>query len=266
MSKSNDKSLRFYNEVLGLERLHYGIWLDEDELTLEKCKTAQMRYENYLVENIPAEVKDVLDVGCGTGVLVKKLLSEGFAAQGLSPDVNQQKIFTETIDAPFHHSKFDDFSTDQRFDCIVMSESCQYININKLFENAVSMLKPEGYLMICDYFTLDEASGEMKKSGHNYNAFTKYIKEHGFSVVKEEDITDQVTKTLDLGKNFVEKTLIAIDIGTDKIRKKHPWISKFIMYWFRNKIDSVNAQMDLLDSNKFKQHKTYRFMLLKKEA
>lgn len=262
MSKSNDRALRFYNEVLGLERLHYGIWLQDDELSIEKLKKAQERYENYLIENIPDGVKSILDVGCGTGILTKKLIDLGYNVEGLSPDINQKRIFTENINAAFHHLAFEDFSETDRYDCLIMSESAQYINIEKIFENSKRALKKSGYLMICDYFVLKNASGELSKSGHDYEVFMNYIKNSDFTIVLENDITESITKTLDIGMDFVERIFKGLDIGTEKLRERHPHISRFLLWLFKGKIEKLEKQIQLLDSNEFKKNKTYRFILM----
>ena len=172
MSKSsNDRALRIYNEVLGLDRLHYGMWLPEDELTYDNLKKAQVRYEDFLIENIPDGVKTVLDVGCGTGVLSKKLLEAGYDVEGLSPDINQKKVFMENVKTEFHHSTFDKFEASKKYDCLIMSESAQYIKLARLFENAKQSLKKDGYLMICDYFRLENATGIHGKGGHYFHRF-----------------------------------------------------------------------------------------------
>ena len=61
MSKKNDRTLRFYHEVLGLDYLHYGIWDMEDELTIDNLKKAQQKYEDYIIESIPQDTKKILD-------------------------------------------------------------------------------------------------------------------------------------------------------------------------------------------------------------
>ena len=262
MSKSNDRALRFYNEVLGLERLHYGIWLQDDELSIENLKEAQKRYENYLIENIPDGVKSILDVGCGTGILTKRLIDLGYNVEGLSPDINQKRIFTENINAAFHHLAFEDFSETDQYDCIIMSESAQYINIDKIFENAKRALKEGGYLMICDYFVLKNASGVLSKSGHDYEVFINRLKNSSFNLVLENDITESVTKTLDIGMDLVERVIKGLEIGTEKIRERHPYISRFLLWLFKGKIEKLERQIQLLNSKEFKKNKTYRFILL----
>jgi len=190
------------------------------------------------------------------------LLGLGFDVEGLSPDINQKNNFTENIKAPFHHMGFEDFAQENQFDCIIMSESCQYINIDKIFENAKRALKKGGYLMICDYFVLKNATGELSKSGHDYDDFMSHIESSDFKIITTKDITESATKTLDFGKNYVERILTAIDIGTEKIRSRHPLFSKFILWLFRNKIEKSKQQFQLLDSDEFKRTKTYQFILL----
>jgi SAM-dependent methyltransferase len=262
MSRNNDRALRFYHEVLGMERLHYGIWLPEDELTLEKLKEAQERYENYLIDNIPDGVMSILDVGCGTGIMTKKLIGLGYNAEGLSPDINNKAAFTKNVNATFHNITFEEFSATNQYDCIIMSESAQYISIGKLFENAKRALKKGGYLMILDYFVLKNASGALSKSGHHYDNFMNYIHNNDLTIVSEHDITESVTKTLDTGKLFVDRAYKALEIGTDRTRTKHPYLCKFLLWLFRNKIKKVERQIILLDSQEFKKNKVYSFFLL----
>jgi len=262
VSQSNDRTLRFCHEVLGLERLHYGIWMPEDELTLENLKEAQVRYEDYLVEKIPKGVQRILDVGSGTGIMTRKLLDKGYDVEGLSPDQHQKEVFTENLDVPFHHYSFERFTAANTYDCLLMSESAQYVNMEKLFENARQCLKPNGYLMICDYFVLENATGMLSKSGHKYDRFMDLVEQTEFTVVSNEDITDSVTKTLDIAKDVVDRALLSVDIATEKVRRKSPRISRFVLWMFRKKIEEGKRQIELLDSAEFKKNKTYRFLLL----
>jgi SAM-dependent methyltransferase len=262
MSRSNDRALRFYNEVLGLDRLRYGLFLPDDELSFENLKKAQERYDDFLLEQVPDGVETILDVGAGTGALVKKLLDCSYKPEGLSPDRNQKDIFTKKVKAPFHHLAFEDFSLADRFDCIIMGESCQYIDLEKLFENSNRSLKNNGYLMICDYFVLDNAPEEFRRSGHNYRVFMKHAENSGFTVLTEEDITESVLKTLDIAHDFARRASIALSIATEKICNDHPFIGKFTLGLLKKKMNNATKQTELLDSNNFRKYKTYRFILL----
>ena len=259
----NDRALRFYNEVLDMERLHYGIWLPEDELTVDKFKIAQQRYEDYLIENIPDDAKSVLDVGCGTGAMSANLKKAGYDVEGLSPDINQQKIFSKKVNAEFHFCCFEDFTPSKKYDCIIMSESCQYIPLDLIFKVAAKALKKDGTLIICDYFVLNHSSGILAKSGHNYQQFINKAKSENFEITKDEDITNNVTKTLDLSLMYVEKVLLSVEIATEKFVAGHPYVTRFILWLFRKKINSSKQEKQLLDSKKFKENKQYRFILMK---
>ncbi|MCK5078017.1 MAG: class I SAM-dependent methyltransferase [Calditrichia bacterium] len=261
MSKSNDKALRIYHEVFELDRLHYGMWLPEEELSIDNLKIAQERYETYLKDNISEGVKTILDVGCGTGIMTKTLLDSGYDVEGLSPDINQKKIFTENLNVKFHHCAFREFSPNRQYDCLIMSESAQYLKIDKLFKVAKEALNENCYLMVCDYFVLNNAVGIFKKSGHNYEQFLNQAKDEGFTLVNEKDITNDVTKTLDMGKMCVEKLMLALEIVTEKIRRRHPHVTRFLKWKFRKKIEKYDKQIQLLDSQQFKNYKTYRYIL-----
>jgi MPBQ/MSBQ methyltransferase len=78
-------SLRFLHEVLGLERLHYGLW-DGEDLDLDGLRAAQERYSERLRSWIPEGVSSILDVGAGVGTDALELSRAGYEVEGLSPD------------------------------------------------------------------------------------------------------------------------------------------------------------------------------------
>lgn len=259
----NDSALRFYRDVLGLERLHYGIWNEEDELTMDKLKEAQERYETYLVDNIPDGARRILDVGCGSGELCLRLKNLGYEVEGLSPDCNQKTMFAEKVDAPFHYTRFEDATLEKVYDCIIMSESGQYIPIDRLFEAAKAALKDDGHLMVCDYFVVDPDAGMMSKSGHNYSVFMEKAAAAGLSVVGQRDITKECAKSMDCAKLWAGKILLGVEILTEKIRTRNPRIFKCITWIFRKKIRKLTDQMALLDATAFVAAKKYEFVLFR---
>lgn len=266
MAKStNDRALRFYNQVLGLERLHYGLWQPEDELTFDNLKAAQQRYEDLLTGSIPAGTKTVLDVGCGTGVMSAKLKSLDYEVEGLTPDIHQKKLIEKKVDIPLHFCRFEDFKPAKTFDCIIMSESAQYIPLPKLFNVAKQTLSPNGYLMVCDYFVLNHARGIMAKSGHNYDAFLSAAMANNFNVIQSQDISRQTAITLDMADDYCNRVLLAVDIATEKIRSRYPRITRMIIGLLGKKVREMNDQRQLLDSELFKANKRYQFMLLQSE-
>jgi len=259
MSKENDRSLRFYNEVLGLDHLHYGLWNEGEEVNLENFKLAQTRYEDAIVEQLPevAGAVRVLDVGCGTGSLSQRLITAGYAVEGLSPDRTQQENFTAKLGVPFHHCRFENFKPEGLFDCLVFSESCQYIKPDALAAVAAQCLRPGGSIVICDYFTLKGVSGLLAKSGHDLESFKATMLAAGYQMEAETDITERALPTLELAEDVVRRALIAVDILTEKVRTKRPWLAKIVMRLSRNKRESLQEQRVLIDAEAFRQHKQY---------
>lgn len=264
--KTNDRALRFYHEVLGLDRLHYGLWRLRDDLTFDNLKAAQQRYEDLLTGSIPSDAKAILDVGCGTGVMSAKLKMLGYDVEGLTPDIHQKEVIEKKAEINLHFCKFEDFRPGKAYDCIIMSESSQYIPLQKLFKVAGQTLKPNGYLMVCDYFVQNHAQGIMAKSGHNYDAFLDTARESGFNVLESKNITNETAKTLEMADNYCERALLAVDIATEKIRNRYPGLTGMVLRLLNKKISKLSNERCLLDAELFKANKRYQFLLFQLET
>ena len=257
----NDRALRFYSIVLGLERLHYGLWEETDERNIEGVKIAQKRYEDFLIEeslllfDSPSDAH-ILDVGCGTGIMSESLAKKGFLVEGLSPDMYQKELFEKRTSLKFHLAWFQTFIPQKEYDLLIMSESSQYIPIDLLFQKARECLKPNGYLMVCDYFRLEGDTGTTGKSGHKLGLFLDASDSNGFVKISQSDITAKTIPTLDTAKIFTEKHILpALDIAREKIEEKYPKIFKVLKWLLRKKIEKARQNLILIDSKEFIKNK-----------
>jgi len=260
LSKENDRSLRFYHEVLGLEHLHYGLWEPDEALTLENLKIAQQRYEAFFVGRLPAGATSVLDVGCGTSALCRRLRDAGYAAESLSPDRTQGERFRAELNLPFHACRFEHFEPGHRYDAILMSESCQYVPLDRITDQVKRCLKPGGHWLICDYFVQDHAKGRIAKSGHRVSEFKSRARAAGFETVEEVDVTEAASRTLEIANDAIERMILGGEILTEKFRLTRPRLTWLIARLTRKKWKKLQEERVLIDPEAFRNNKRYLFI------
>ncbi len=261
-----NRALKFYEEVLGFGYLHYGLW-DGDPLTLDGLKAAQERYADLLCSVIPPGVTSVLDAGCGTGGNALKLRAKGYDVEGLSPDPYQREVFTKRTGLVFHLGRFQEFEPPRTYDLVFMSESSQYVPLERLFPAAARAAAPGGHLLVSDYFPLVKDGSRMTKSGHPLDRFLAEARKHGFSLLREEDITERVAPTLDLARDLLERFAIpAARLAAETLAQKRPWLFRLGKWLLRKRIRKLYEQRVLLDSAQFKRLKRYRVFLFRAPA
>ena len=116
---------RFDSKVIGLdvglligkffmdtEELHYGYWPDEKKATAQNFSQAQDRHSQLIIDNIPNNVKKILDVGSGSGSLAKKMVSLGYQVDCVIPSEFLAEKVQQKLDASskIHITKFEDLN------------------------------------------------------------------------------------------------------------------------------------------------------------
>lgn len=266
-SKKDSRALRFYSDVLGLEHLHYGLWQADEETNLANLKAAQGRYQQAIIDLLPPPSARILDVGCGTGELSKALQAAGYQLEGLSPDKNHIDSYAEKVGAPFHHCLFEEFKPTRRYDVIIMSESCQYIAMDKLFAGLAETMNDTAIWIVVDYFVKDGTHGVLAKSGHSYTAFQRAVADSDLTLDYDRDITDAVLPTLDFASDLISRGELALSMLKQRIDQRSYVMSKLvkIILWLaRKEIKKLDDNRILIDSAAFQRAKTYRLMRFKR--
>lgn len=259
-------ALRLYHEVLGLDHLHYGLWNGE-AFTLEGLKAAQDRFSRHLCSWVPAGVDSVLDVGCGVGSTALMLRQAGLDVEGLSPDPYHRAEFARRVGAPFHLSRFQEFEPARRFDLVLMSESAQYVWLDRLFSAARRSVAPGGFLLVADYFTVNGCTGLLARSGHPLGPFLEEADLAGLSIVRSEDITERVAPTLDLAQTWLRAYVEpCLSVASDSFRTRHPHLARLAGWLLHRRIARLRELAKLLDSSEFKRHKRYLVLLFRTPA
>jgi len=263
--------LRFCHDIVRLDSLHFGLWDNGCARTIDGLKVAQQNYSRFLMERIPPGVRSVLDVGCGTGELSERLASAGYNVTALSPDSYLADVVTKRLGSSsvFALSKFEEFETSQKYDLIIMSESCQYMIHRLFFPKARDLLTDGGHLLISDYFR--KADTAYYKTVWTESEFSEKLIKSNFQIVWCDDITDETLPTLDVAKKcYSEIILPTIELERDLLIQAVPAFIVRVVRFFLRKQEALaadflyNTQFEQFDSSRFKEHLSYRVMLLRK--
>jgi SAM-dependent methyltransferase len=211
-----DFQLWFATRVLRLQSLHYGYWEDTDDmtLTLDATRKAQVRYTEYLVRSVPPGVHTILDVGCGIGCNARALASKGYKVTALSPDANHQQFFDDfpADQVRFCSSKYEEYSNEQSFDLVLMSESQNYFDADVGLAQTQHFLVPGGCLLVCGMFR-KRNSDAFNQTRNTEGEYLLKAQRHGFELIERADITRNILPTLRMVRmaknNYLDPALLA---------------------------------------------------------
>lgn len=265
---ANDLELLLYSKIISTDMLHYGYFEDPDidpnSISLKDLEDAQIKYIDLITEQIKSSEKLILDVGAGMGGLSKILNDRNYNVQALTPDNNQKNyILNKYPEIILHHTKFENFKTDNKYGTIINSESLQYINLESAFNIIDKILDDNGLWIITDYFRYD--NNGTNKSGHLYTDFSEKAKKYNWEIVYEKDITKNAVPTLKFAINFIERFAKPFTtFAKNKLKYKYPWIY-YLTKHFEEKINTKSGiQLAALDPQKFIDEKKYLFLVIKK--
>ncbi|PKL46774.1 MAG: hypothetical protein CVV39_06720 [Planctomycetes bacterium HGW-Planctomycetes-1] len=252
-----------------LDHLHYGLWkkgLDPDILNLH---IAQDEYCKFIIAHIPAEVKSILDVGCGAGAFSKRLVDLGYNVDCVCPTEYQNKLVEELLGGAgeVFKCKLEDIQTDKKYDMVQFCESFQYIDLDRVLDIAASLIKPGGYMLICDFFKTQPADKYGIKGGHKFDKFMELLEKSPFEILENIDITEQTAPNMDILDCATKEVMIPVADAVERFFKsRNPFILKLIKWKYRKKIEK--AQKKYLQGKRtgkdFAESKTYRLFVCRK--
>jgi SAM-dependent methyltransferase len=268
---SRDLGLEFAaicgKHFLGLEHLHYGYWPEGLPVSINNLRTAQENYTSFLLSQIPAGVRTILDVGCGSGHTSKRLADMGYKVACVSPSpVLSAKVRELMGDAcKIYECKFEDLQTEDKYDLVLFSESFQYIKVRRSLGKTLEILNPGGYLLVCDVFRKDvEQDQKGVGGGHLLSRFYSQASTSSFEQVKDIDITNQTMPNMDLMDDTLKNVVRPIiDSTINFLGGRYPLSSKVVQWLYRKKIDK--AYQKYFNGNRasidFVKLKCYRLLL-----
>lgn len=253
------------------EHLHYGYWSDGLQVDVANLHIAQENYVNFLISHIPDGVTKILDVGCGTGRIAKRLVDMGYQVDCVSPSPFLSNQTRELLGSTSHifECLYEELQTENRYDLILFSESFQYIEPEQAVKKTLNLLNQGGYLLICDIFKKEIPGEKILPGGHPLTIFYNIVSECPLEPVKDLDITDQTAPTLDI-VNDVFKQVVepSVNLAQRLLDNRYPIMSKFLRWFYRKKIEKINRKYFSGEKTgeNFRKFKSYRLLLYRKTA
>ena len=276
---SRELGLLLAKQLLDVEDLHYGLWDSDLELKLGNLAAAQQRYNDMLLAQLPPPGREVrvLDIGCGTGQLLRQLLDRGYSADGVIPSKDLgDSVRRKLADRPGHPSRifecgFEEFPVDQcrrHYDVALFSESFQYISPSVSLPILQAILKPGALLLISDFFKSDAPESASLDpgfgGGHPLREFYASMKRTPFVLVKDEDITRRVSPNMELFNDLLVNRVKPATLAIGRyLEGCYPLLAKVALRLLRRKLDRVNYKYFSGHRSKdvFERYKTYHLLL-----
>lgn len=268
-----DWELLVCTHVLGLTSLHWGLWGPHDRPSLDGLREAQDRYTDLVLDTLPDDAQDVLDVGCGTGDLARRLAGTGRRVKAIAPIANYEHRLTNGngSNLVWQQARLQDLTGDGPFDAVMMIESAGYFPIGDGLERARDLLEPGGWLLVVNPFRT--ANVDVQVAKHVLTDYLDAARDHGFSLVHKRDITEGVLPTLTLARQFrrnhVEPAVSLLRFAASRSRAVRLGMG-IGSYLFRRPLAALRRKVDVfteqMDPDLFRKHARYMVLLFRKEA
>ncbi len=264
-----DIGLAFARHFYKTEYLHYGYWTEDLPVEPSNVFEAQENYANLLLEHFPERAVSVLDVGCGSGKFAEKMMASGFQVDCVSPSPNLTKYVRKRLGerSEIFECRFEELSTNKKYDLILCSESFQYLLLEKAMEQISLLLKKNGYLLICDFFKRNVTGKSPVSGGHKIERFLKYMQSQPFKQIVDKDITKETSPSLDIMRDLIQEVIFPTwNYIAYYMTSNYPRISKLFSFFFRKKIAQAHRKYFSggTSGEQFAHFKTYRLFLYQK--
>ena len=218
----------------------------------------------------------ILDIGGGAGETARKLIDLGHAVTIVVPSpLLAERCRTIAPEADVHECMFEDYAGGGEFDLCLFSESYQYIPLDEGVPRCLTLLKPEGHIIISDCFRSEkfqrEGGAAVVGGGHPITTFRQKLGTWSVEVLNEEDITAATAPSVDIEQglfNVLGSALGRVNSELEAKRPKSRWALDKIIKLFVNERARSRLDQRLNQSTRnrdvFSVNNTYLMMKLRR--
>lgn len=282
---SRELGLVLAQQLGNVQDLHYGLWDPDLELSFRNLCTAQQRYSDMLLDQLPppSQRVRVLDIGCGTGNLLRQMVHRGNQADGVIPAPDLGALVRKRLGhCPGYtprvfECRFEDFPVHEArasYDVCLFSESFQYIKPADSLPRVQQLLKPDGLLVICDFFKTDAHGdgGPGDKSfggGHHWHEFQEVMARFPFRLVRDDDITSRVSPNLQLLNDWLMNRARPAALTLHRyFSGNYPLTTRVAMWAFRKRLHKLQYKYFSGHRSRetFERYKTYHLLVYRLQS
>ncbi len=239
-----------YHHVFRSGYLHFGFWPDGTASAagldgpLDDLRSAQARFADELFACLPREPRRLLDVGAGFGRVAGELARRGYAVTAVTPCAYQaEQIVARYPEVTVALGRFEDVGPTlpaAHFDATLFAESFRYVPLARTFVALEHLLAPSGRVVIADWF-VNEGTEHVYGSNHQHAALRETARAHGFDIVAEHDVTQNVLPTVKLAYDVLCEFYVPLaSFVLAMFARKHPGIfglsRRWIARWLEKKV------------------------------
>ena len=252
-----DVSLTFAKWLTGTENLHYGDWTGL-EVCAANAGPAQEAYTERLFGFLPKGKLRILDIGGGAGVTAGKLIALGHDVEIVIPSAFlAERCRANAPAAVVHEMMFEDFVSDSKFDICLFSESFQYIPLSEGMPKCLTLLKPQGRIIIADCFRDTGFRADPVRatvgSGHGITYFRNAVADLGLTIEREEDVTEAVAPSVEIEQglfNIFGHAIARVDEELTTKRPKTRWIIARVLRMLIKERKRARLQQRLMEKSR----------------